>query len=61
VRILWLTAKTRIYQASTSELYGPVQEILQMESTLFWPRSLYRVALGEGFCASSSSMPTVSR
>ena len=39
VRILGLTAKTRIYQASTSELYGLVQEIPQKESTPFYPRS----------------------
>ena len=61
VRILGLTEKTRIYQASTSELYGLVQEIPQKESTPFYPRSPYGVALAEGFCASSSSMPTGSR
>ena len=44
VRILGLTAKTRIYQASTSELYGLVQEIPQKESTPFYPRSPYGVA-----------------
>ena len=43
VRILGLT-KTRIYQASTSELYGLVQEIPQKESTPFYPRSPYGVA-----------------
>jgi dTDP-D-glucose 4,6-dehydratase len=53
--------KTRIYQASTSELYGVVQEIPQKESTPLYPRSPYGVALAEGFCASSSSMPTGSR
>lgn len=44
VRILGLTKKTRIYQASTSELYGLVQEIPQKESTPFYPRSPYGVA-----------------
>ena len=58
VRMLGLSQKTRIYQASTSELYGLVQEIPQKESTPFYPRSPYGVALDEGFCASSSSMPT---
>jgi GDPmannose 4,6-dehydratase len=44
VRILGLTDKTRIYQASTSELYGLVQEIPQRETTPFYPRSPYGVA-----------------
>ena len=44
VRILGLTAKTRIYQASTSELYGLVQEVPQKETTPFYPRSPYGVA-----------------
>jgi GDPmannose 4,6-dehydratase len=44
VRMLGLTAKTRIYQASTSELYGLVQEIPQKETTPFHPRSPYGVA-----------------
>ena len=44
VRILGLTHKTRIYQASTSELYGLVQEVPQKESTPFYPRSPYGVA-----------------
>jgi len=44
VRILGLTKKTRIYQASTSELYGLVQEIPQKETTPFYPRSPYAVA-----------------
>ena len=44
VRILGLTDKTRIYQASTSELYGLVQETPQKESTPFYPRSPYGVA-----------------
>ena len=44
VRLLGLTKKTRIYQASTSELYGKVQEIPQKETTPFYPRSPYGVA-----------------
>jgi GDPmannose 4,6-dehydratase len=44
VRILGLTKKTRIYQASTSELYGLVQEVPQKETTPFYPRSPYAVA-----------------
>jgi GDPmannose 4,6-dehydratase len=44
VRILGLTNKTRIYQASTSELYGLVQEVPQSETTPFYPRSPYAVA-----------------
>lgn len=44
VRLLGLTNKTRIYQASTSELYGLVQEIPQRETTPFYPRSPYAVA-----------------
>jgi len=44
VRILGLTEKTRIYQASTSELYGLVQEVPQSETTPFYPRSPYGVA-----------------
>ena len=44
VRLLGLTEKTRIYQASTSELYGLVQEVPQTERTPFYPRSPYAVA-----------------
>lgn len=44
VRILGLTEKTKIYQASTSELYGLVQEVPQSEKTPFYPRSPYAVA-----------------
>src|SRR5476649_2216282 len=44
VRLLNLTKKTKIYQASTSELYGLVQEIPQTETTPFYPRSPYGVA-----------------
>lgn len=44
VRICGLEAKTKIYQASTSELYGKVQEIPQTETTPFYPRSPYGVA-----------------
>jgi GDPmannose 4,6-dehydratase len=49
IRILGLTAKTRIYQASTSELYGLVQEIPQKETTPFYPRSPYAVAKLYGY------------
>lgn len=44
VRLLGLEQKTRIYQASTSELYGKVQEVPQTETTPFYPRSPYAVA-----------------
>ncbi|HTM93135.1 MAG TPA: GDP-mannose 4,6-dehydratase [Flavisolibacter sp.] len=44
VRILGLETKTKIYQASTSELYGLVQEVPQKETTPFYPRSPYGVA-----------------
>lgn len=44
VRLLGLSEKTRIYQASTSELYGLVQEVPQKETTPFYPRSPYAVA-----------------
>lgn len=44
VRLLGLTQKTKIYQASTSELYGLVQAVPQSESTPFYPRSPYAVA-----------------
>jgi len=49
VRLLGLTAKTRIYQASTSELYGLVQQIPQSETTPFYPRSPYGVAKLYGY------------
>jgi GDPmannose 4,6-dehydratase len=49
VRLLGLTQKTRIYQASTSELYGMVQEIPQTEKTPFYPRSPYGVAKLYGY------------
>jgi GDPmannose 4,6-dehydratase len=49
VRLLGLTEKTRIYQASTSELYGLVQEVPQTERTPFYPRSPYAVAKMYGF------------
>lgn len=49
VRLLGLTDKTRIYQASTSELYGKVQEIPQKETTPFYPRSPYGVAKLYGY------------
>jgi GDPmannose 4,6-dehydratase len=44
VRLLGLTQKTKVYQASTSELYGLVQEVPQKETTPFYPRSPYAVA-----------------
>lgn len=44
IRILGLAGKTKFYQASTSELYGMVQEVPQTESTPFYPRSPYAVA-----------------
>jgi len=44
IRILGLTEKTKFYQASTSELYGKVQEVPQSETTPFYPRSPYAVA-----------------
>lgn len=44
IRILGLEKKTRIYQASTSELYGLVQEVPQTEKTPFYPRSPYAIA-----------------
>lgn len=49
VRILGLQQKTRIYQASTSELFGKVQEVPQKETTPFYPRSPYGVAKLYGF------------
>jgi len=49
VRILGLSEKTRIYQASTSELYGLVQEVPQSEKTPFYPRSPYAVAKLYGY------------
>ena len=49
VRILGLEKKCRIYQASTSELFGKVQEIPQRETTPFYPRSPYGVAKQYGF------------
>mgnify|MGYP000913241958 CR=1 FL=1 len=49
IRILGLEKKTRFYQASTSELYGLVQEVPQKETTPFYPRSPYGVAKLYGF------------
>lgn len=49
VRILGLEKKTKVYQASTSELYGKVQEVPQSETTPFYPRSPYGVAKQYGF------------
>ena len=49
IRILGLEKKTRFYQASTSEMYGKVQEIPQAENTAFYPRSPYGVAKLYGY------------
>lgn len=49
VRLLGMTKKTKIYQASTSELYGLVQEVPQSETTPFYPRSPYAVAKLYGY------------
>src|SRR4028119_205009 len=49
IRILGMEKKTRIYQASTSELYGLVQEVPQKETTPFYPRSPYGVAKLYGY------------
>ncbi|UKJ08222.1 GDP-mannose 4,6-dehydratase [Solitalea lacus] len=49
VRLLGLTEKTRVYQASTSELYGLVQAVPQSETTPFYPRSPYAVAKLYGY------------
>ena len=49
VRLLGLTQKTKVYQASTSELYGLVQEVPQNETTPFYPRSPYAVAKLYGY------------
>lgn len=49
IRLLGLTQKTRFYQASTSELYGMVQEVPQTEKTPFYPRSPYAVAKLYGY------------
>jgi GDPmannose 4,6-dehydratase len=49
VRLLGLTQKTKVYQASTSELYGLVQEVPQNEKTPFYPRSPYAVAKLYGY------------
>ncbi|KGR73990.1 GDP-mannose 4,6-dehydratase [Ureibacillus sinduriensis] len=49
VRILGLAEKTRVYQASTSELFGKVQEVPQKETTPFYPRSPYGIAKMYGY------------
>ncbi|MER9228541.1 GDP-mannose 4,6-dehydratase [Mesorhizobium sp. M0664] len=49
IRLLGLTEKTRFYQASTSELYGKVQEVPQKETTPFYPRSPYAAAKIYGY------------
>ena len=58
VRILGMEKKTRIYQASTSELYGLVQEVPQKETTPFYPRSPYGVAK---FCTVSGLQRIIAR
>ena len=55
VRILGMEKKTKIYQASTSELYGKVQEVPQSETTPFYPRSPYGVAKQYGFWITKNS------
>ncbi|WP_139481305.1 GDP-mannose 4,6-dehydratase [Bradyrhizobium ivorense] len=50
IRILGMEKETRFYQASTSELYGLVQEVPQKETTPFYPRSPYGVAKLYGYC-----------
>jgi GDPmannose 4,6-dehydratase len=54
IRLLGLTKKTKVYQASTSELYGKVQEVPQNESTPFYPRSPYGVAKLYAFWATKN-------
>ena len=54
IRLLGLTKKTKIYQASTSELYGKVQEVPQNENTPFYPRSPYGVAKLYAFWATKN-------
>ncbi len=54
IRLLGLTKKTRVYQASTSELYGKVQEMPQTEKTPFYPRSPYAVAKLYAFWATKN-------
>jgi len=49
IRLLGLTSKTRFYQASTSELYGKVQQVPQTETTPFYPRSPYAAAKLYGY------------
>ena len=56
VRILGLEKKTRIYQASTSELFGKVQEVPQKETTPFYPRSPYG-EIGRASCRERVSSP----
>ena len=55
VRILGLTKKTKVYQASTSELYGKVEEVPQRETTPFHPYSPYAVAKQYGFWITKES------
>lgn len=57
VRILGMEKKCRIYQASTSELFGLVQEVPQKETTPFYPRSPYGVAKQYGFWITKNYRP----
>ena len=57
IRILGLEKKTRFYQASTSELYGLVQEIPQKETTPFYPRSPYAVAKMYAYWINHGELP----
>ena len=59
IRLLGLTEKTRLYQASTSELYGKVQEIPQSETTPFYPRSPYAMAKMYVFCITLNKLGEV--
>ena len=54
IRLLGLTEKTKVYQASTSELFGKVQEVPQSENTPFYPRSPYGVAKLYAFWATKN-------
>src|SRR4028119_2116130 len=61
VRLLGLSKKTRIYQASTSELYGLVQQVPQSETTPFYPRSPYAVAKIYGYWITATSREATQR
>src|SRR4028119_2506789 len=61
VRILGLTKKTKVYQASTSELYGLVQAVPQSETTPFYPRPPYAVATSYGYWITATSREATQR